>query len=84
MDNDVETAAKFLKSEVICKFGVPNYILIDIGIEWSTKFDQIYKNYGIAHQYMTLQWPRCNRMVERLIKMLKHGFIVFSAIFKHT
>jgi hypothetical protein len=39
MNNDVETDAIFLKSEVICKFRVPNYILTDNGIEWSTKFD---------------------------------------------
>ncbi len=39
MDNNVETVASFLNSEVICKFGVPNYILTDNGIEWSAKFD---------------------------------------------
>jgi hypothetical protein len=58
MDNDVETAAKFLKNEIICKLGVPNYILTDNGIECSAKFDQICKNYNIAHQFTTLQWSR--------------------------
>lgn len=84
MDSDGEIVTKFLKSEVICRFGVPNYTLTNNGIEWSIKFDQICKNYGISHQYMTLQWPRCNGMVGRLIKTLKHGLIVFSTTPEHA
>jgi hypothetical protein len=83
MDHDVETT-KFLENEIICRFGVLKYILIDNGTEWSFKFDQLCKNYGIAHQYTTPQWPSCNEMVERLIKMLKHGLIVLSATLEHA
>ncbi len=39
MDHDVETIAKFMENEVICKFGVPKYILTNNGIEWSIEFD---------------------------------------------
>jgi hypothetical protein len=84
MNHDAKIAKKFLESEVICRFGVPKYILIDNDIEWSTEFDQLYKNYGIAHQYTTPQWPRCNRMVERLFKMLKHGLTYLSTIPEHA
>jgi hypothetical protein len=59
------------------KFGVPKYILIDNGIKWFVEFDQLCKNYNIVHQYIMLQWPMCNGMVERLVKMLKHGFTCF-------
>ncbi len=33
MDHDAKIVAIFLESEVICKFVVPKYILIDNGIE---------------------------------------------------
>ncbi len=47
VNHDVETIAKFLKDEVIYRFGVPKYILIDNGLEWFADFDQLCKNYGI-------------------------------------
>ncbi len=34
MDHDANILAKFLECEVICKFGVFKYILVDNGIEW--------------------------------------------------
>ncbi len=83
MDPDVETIAIFLEDEVMCRFGVLKYILIDNDIEWSTEFDQLCKNYGIAHQYMTPQWPRCNKMVKRLTKTLKHGLTILFVTFEH-
>ncbi len=49
MDHDVEIIAKVLESEVICKFEVPKYILIDNGIESFAEFDQLFKNYGIVY-----------------------------------
>jgi len=39
MDHDAKILAKFLECEVICKFGVPKYILVDNGIEWFIEFD---------------------------------------------
>jgi hypothetical protein len=74
----------FLKNDVICRFGVPKYILMDNGFEWFVKFDQLCKNYGTMHQYITFQWPRCNGMVDWLVEMLKHGLIVLSTTFEHS
>lgn len=39
VDHDAETTARFLEDEIIYKFGVPKYVLIDNGYEWVTKFD---------------------------------------------
>jgi len=39
MDHDAETTTMFLENEVICRFGVLKYILIDNGIERSIEFD---------------------------------------------
>jgi hypothetical protein len=63
---------------------VPKYVLINNGSEWVVEFNKICKNYGIVHQHTTPQWPRCNNMVERMIKPLKHGLIVLSTTLKHT
>jgi hypothetical protein len=73
-----------MENEVICKFGVPKYILTNNGIEWSIEFDWVCKNYGSAHQYMTLQWLRRNKMVKILIKTLKHGLSILFATFEHA
>jgi hypothetical protein len=39
MDCDIEIIAKVLEGEVICRFGVLKYILINNGIKWFVKFD---------------------------------------------
>jgi hypothetical protein len=51
-----------------------------MGIE----FDQLCKNYGIMHQYTTLQWPKCNVMVEKVVKTLKHGLIILFDTIEHA
>jgi hypothetical protein len=33
--------AKFLQKEIICRFGVPKYVIIDNGGEWMAKFDMM-------------------------------------------
>ncbi len=38
-EHDVVIVAKFLEDEIICRFEVPKYILIDNGNEWMKKFD---------------------------------------------
>jgi hypothetical protein len=47
-DHDVATAARFLEEEMICRFGVLRFILIDNGGEWVTEFDLTCKKYGIT------------------------------------
>jgi hypothetical protein len=48
-EHDALTVAKFLESEVICKYGVPKYILINNGTEWMKEFVEICQNYDITH-----------------------------------
>jgi transposase-like protein len=78
-DHDVATAVRFLEEEIICKFGVPRFILTNNGGEWMAKFDLMCKKYGITHQFTTPQWLQCNGMVERMIKTLKNGLSVVSS-----
>lgn len=48
--HDTRIATKILKEEIIYKFKIPRYILINNGGEWVHEFDQLCKNYGITHQ----------------------------------
>ncbi len=42
-------AARFLEEEIICRYEVPKFVLIDNGGEWSTEFDNLCKVYNIHH-----------------------------------
>jgi hypothetical protein len=79
-DHGAKTAASFLEDDVICRYGVPKFILTDNGGEWAAEFDNMCKDYGIQHQHTAPQWPQCNGMVERLIKTIKHGITVLAAM----
>jgi hypothetical protein len=81
---EAQIATKFLEDKIIGRFVVPRYILIDNEGEGVAEFDQLCKNYGTTHQHMAFQWPKCNDMVERLVKTFKHGFIVLSTITQHA
>jgi transposase-like protein len=48
-DHDVATAVRFLEKEIICRFGVPGFILTDNGGEWMAEFHLMCKKYGIIH-----------------------------------
>lgn len=36
IDHDVETNASFLEDEIICRFGMPNYVFTNYGSKWAT------------------------------------------------
>jgi hypothetical protein len=78
-NHGAKTATKFLEDDVICRYGIPKFVLINNGGEWATKFDVMCKDYSIQHQHTTPQWPQCNGMAKRLIKTIKHGITIFFA-----
>jgi len=84
IDHGAKTTTRFLEDDIICRYGVPKFVLIDNEGEWATKFDVMCKDYGIRHQHTTPQWPQCNGMAERLIKTIKHGIMVLFTTPKNT
>jgi len=78
-DHGAKTTASFLEDDIICRYGVPKFILMDNGGKWAIEFDIMCRDYGIQHQHTAPQWPQCNGMVERLIKTIKHGITVLAA-----
>ncbi len=83
-DHGAKIAAKFLEDDVICRYGVPKFVLIDNGGEWAAEFDVMCRDYGIQHQCTAPQWPQCNGMAERLIKTIKHGITILVATPKNV
>jgi len=79
IDHGAKTAARFLEDDIICRYGVPKFVLTDNGGEWVAEFDLMCKDYGIQHQRTAPQWPQCNGMAERIIKTIKHGITVLAA-----
>jgi len=78
-DHGAKTAARFLEDEIICRYGVPKFVLIDNGGEWAVEFNVMRRDYAIQHQRTAPQWPQCNGMAERMIKTIKHGITVLVA-----
>ncbi len=46
-DHGARTATRFLEDDLICKYGVPQFILTDNGGEWGAEFDTMCKDYAI-------------------------------------
>ncbi len=45
---DVLTATKFLKDEIIFRYGIPKYVMKDNWSEWMKQFAEMCHNYGIT------------------------------------
>jgi hypothetical protein len=80
VDHGAKTATRFLEDDIICRYGVPKFILTNNGGEWAAKFGLMRKDYEIQHQRTAPQWPQCNGMAERMIKTIKHGITVLAAM----
>jgi len=79
VDHGAKTVARFLEDDIICRYGVPKFVLTDNGGEWAVGFDVMCKDYDIQHQHTAPQWPQCNGMAERLIKTIKHDITILAA-----
>jgi hypothetical protein len=49
-DHGAKTTARFLEDEIICRYGVPKFVLTNNGGEWAAKFDVMCRDYVIQHQ----------------------------------
>ncbi len=78
-DHGARTATRFLEDDLICRYGVPRFVLTDNGGERGAEFETMCKDYSINHQRTAPQWPQCNGMAERMIKTLKHGITILAA-----
>ncbi len=78
VDHGAKTAARFLEDDLICRYGVPIFVLTDNGGEWGAEFETMCKDFAIHHQRTAPQWTQCNGMAKRMIKTLKHGITILA------
>jgi hypothetical protein len=52
-NHGAKPATKFFKDEIICKYGIPKFIIIDNEREWSIELDVMCRYYNITHQFTT-------------------------------
>jgi hypothetical protein len=65
-DNTAQTAVRFLKEDIITKFGTPRCILTDNGTHFtSSLMNELIKQIGATHLYSTPYHPQTNGQVER-------------------
>ena len=65
-DCTAQTAARFVKEELISKFGTPRCILTDNGTHFTaTMMEELLKQIGSTHLYATPYHPETNGQIER-------------------
>lgn len=65
-DNTAQTAVRFLKEDVIAKFGTPRCLLTDNGTHFtSSLMTELIKHIGATHMYSTPYHPQTNGQIER-------------------
>ena len=65
-DCTAQTAARFIKEEIVSKFGTPQCILTDNGTHFTAALtNELFKQLGITHLYTTPYHPQANGQIER-------------------
>jgi len=53
---------KFVRRNIITRFGVPRALILDNGLQFDCKtFQEYYSNLGITNRYSSLAYPQSNR-----------------------
>ncbi|CAF4334948.1 unnamed protein product, partial [Rotaria sp. Silwood2] len=66
LDNTAQTVVRFLKEDIIAKFGTPRRILTDNGTHFTASImNELIKQIGSTHLYSTPYHPQTNGQVER-------------------
>ena len=65
-DCSAQTTARFIKEDIVCKFGTPQCILTDNGTHFTASLTtELLKQLGITHLYATPYHPQTNGQTER-------------------
>jgi transposase InsO family protein len=65
-DNSAQTVIRFLKEDIIPKFGTPRCILTDNGTHFTSSLtNELIKEIGATHLYSTPYHPQSNGQIER-------------------
>jgi hypothetical protein len=71
-NNDHKTMIKFLKENILSRFGIPRAMISDGGTHFSNKsFESLMKKYGITHKVATPYHPQTSGQVELANREIK-------------
>ncbi|RVW19217.1 Retrovirus-related Pol polyprotein from transposon 17.6 [Vitis vinifera] len=63
--------AKFIRSHIICRYGVPHELISDRGVHFKGEVDTLIQEYGIQHHRSSAYRPQTNGAVEAANKNIK-------------
>ena len=63
--------AKFIRSHIICEYGVPHELISDRGVHFKGDVDTLIQKYGIQHHRLSVYRPQTNGAVEVANKNIK-------------
>ena len=63
--------AKFIKKNIICRYGVPHELVSDNGLHFEAKVIEVVNEYGIQRHKSSPYRPQTNGAVEAAKKNLK-------------
>ena len=63
--------AKFIRSHIICRYGVPHELISNRGVHFRGEVDILIQKYGIQHHRLSAYKPRTNGAVEAANKIIK-------------
>ena len=63
--------AKFIRSHIICRYGVPHELISDRGVHFKGELDILVQEYGIQHHRSSAYRPQTNEAVEAANKNIK-------------
>jgi hypothetical protein len=71
-NNDHKTMIKFLKENILSRFGIPRAMINDGGTHFCNKsFESLMKNYGITHKVVTPYHSQTSGQVELTNRKIK-------------
>ncbi|RDX77657.1 gag-pol, partial [Mucuna pruriens] len=70
--NDAKVVVDFLKSNIFCRFGVPNALISDQGSHFCNKaMSSLLPKYGVIHRIATTYHPQTNGQAEVFNREIK-------------
>ena len=67
----VAKVAKFMRSHIICQYGVPHELIFDRGVHFKGEVNTLIQEYGIQHHRSYMYRPQTNGAVEAANKNIK-------------
>ena len=63
--------ANFIRSHIICRYGVPHELISNRGVHFKTDVDTLLQRYGIQHHRSSTYRPQTNGAIEVANKNIK-------------